>query len=73
MARRYFYLIPECVKYRIIFENKETVYGINERNEYRLFRKDTGRICFSKREALKSYISTFLDTEFEEKRQVACV
>jgi len=71
MARRFFYTVPDCVKYRIIFENKDTVYGANERNEYRLFRKNSGKISFSKREALRSYINTFLEKEFEEKRQVA--
>lgn len=73
MARRYFYSIPNCVKYRIIFENQETVYGANENGEFRLFRKDTGKISFSKREALKSYVNTFLEREFEEKRQIAYV
>lgn len=73
MARRFFYTIPDCVKYRIIFENQETVYGANEKNEYRLFRKDSGKISFSKRKALNAYINEFLEKEFEEKQQVACV
>ena len=52
MTRRYFWQTPEFIKYRIVFEDKDTVLGINEQNEHRLFRKDTGKISFDERVAL---------------------
>jgi hypothetical protein len=69
MNRRYFWLIPECVKFRTVFEDAETILGINEDNEHRLFRKDTGKICFCERETLKSFIADFLEKEFSEKTE----
>ena len=63
MNRRYFWLIPEYVKFRTVFETDETVLGVNGDNEHRLFRKDTDRICFDEREALR--LSIFKLTEFE--------
>ena len=64
MNRRYFWLIPEFTKFRTVFETAETVLGVNGDNEHRLFRKDTGKICFDEREALR--LSIFKLTEFEE-------
>ena len=51
MTRRFFWQIPECVKFRTVFEDKETILGANDDNEHHLFRKDVGKICFSEREA----------------------
>ena len=73
MNRRYFWLIPECVKFRTVFEDTETIIGVNEENEHRLFRKDTGKICFCEREALKSFIANFLEKEFLEENEEVCV
>ena len=73
MNRRYFWQIPECVKFRTIFETAETIVGVNDDNEHRLFRKDTGKICFSEREALGSFVAVFLEKEFAEKPEAACV
>jgi len=64
MRRRYFWLIPEFTRFRTVFETAETVLGVNGDNEHRLFRKDTGKICFDEREALRQ--SIFKLTEFEE-------
>jgi hypothetical protein len=64
MNRRYFWLIPEFTKFRTVFETTETVLGINDENEHRLFRKDTGVICFDEREALR--LSIVKLTEFSE-------
>lgn len=65
MNRRYFWLIPEFTRFRTVFENEETVLGVNEENEHRLFRKDTGVICFDEREALRLSIAEL--TEFKEE------
>ena len=46
MTRRYFWQMPEKTKFRTVFENEDTILGVNNRNEYKLFRKDTGRIVF---------------------------
>lgn len=53
MNRRFFWLIPEFVKFRAVFETNETVVGVTDGNERRLFRKDTGRICFDEHEAFR--------------------
>lgn len=73
MNRRYFWLIPECVKFRTVFEDAETILGVNEQNEHRLFRKDTGKICFSEREALKSLVANFLEQEMICEEEEVCV
>ncbi|MGI8885060.1 MAG: hypothetical protein ACR2IA_12535 [Pyrinomonadaceae bacterium] len=73
MNRRYFCQIPECIKYRTVFEDAETIVGVNDDNEHRLFRKDTGKICFSEREALGSFVTVFLEKEFSEKSEVMCL
>jgi hypothetical protein len=52
MTRRYFWQIPEFIKYRTVFETDDTVLGANENGEHQLFRKDTGKICFDERVAL---------------------
>ena len=68
MNRRYFWLIPEFVKFRTVFETTETVLGVTDENEHRLFRKDTGVICFDEREALRLSIVKLTDfSEVEEK------
>ncbi len=64
MNRRYFWLIPEFVKFRTVFETAETVLGVNVDKEHRLFRKDTGKISFDEREALRQSIVKL--TEFDE-------
>lgn len=66
MNRRYFWLIPEFTKFRTVFETAETVMGVNDENEHRLFRKDTGKICFDEREALRLSIVRLTEFETEE-------
>ena len=63
MNRRYFWLVPEFTKFRTVFETAETVLGVNDEHEHRMFRKDTGKICFDEREALR--LSIVKLTEFE--------
>lgn len=73
MNRRLFWLIPECVKFRIVFEDAETILGINEENDHRLFRKDTGKICFSEREALRLSLAALFENEFADESEAVCV
>ena len=68
MTRRFFWLIPECAKFRIVFEDMETVFGVNSRNEYRSFRKDTGIIAFCKPKKLRTMARSFLRKEIAGKK-----
>lgn len=79
MNRRFFWLIPKFTKFRTIFENAETVLGINDAGERRLFRKDTGIICFDERKALAICVAELVKDAPEKevflinRREVACV
>lgn len=63
MNRRFFWLIPEFEKFRTVFETAETVLGANEKGEHRLFRKDTGKVCFDESEALRLSIVKLSESE----------
>ena len=52
MTRRHFWQVPEFIKFRTVFENEDSILGVNEKNEHKLFRKDTGSISFDERTAL---------------------
>lgn len=69
MNRRHFWTVPDCVKFRLVFEDKETVVGVNDANEHRTLRKDTGKIFFSAQEALKSFVKDFIDKEVVPKNK----
>ncbi len=73
MNRRYFWTIPDCIKFRVVFEDRETVLGVNEANEHKLLRKDSGRIFFSPQDALKSFVADFLEKEVAAKTGEICV
>lgn len=77
MTRRYFWLIPEFTKFRTIFEDAETVVGVSDDNEHRLFRKDTGKVCFDERDALRLSIILLVEAEseqfFTENYKAVCV
>jgi hypothetical protein len=64
MNRRIFWQVPECVKFRAVFEDAETIVGVNEAGEHRLFRKDTGRIVFSEREALEISLAALVEKDW---------
>lgn len=66
MNRRIFWLIPEFVKFRTVFETAETILGVNDRNEHRLFRKDAGKICFDESDALRLSINKLSEPEIRE-------
>ena len=73
MNRRYFWTVPDCVKHRVIFEDRETVVGVNDANEHRTLRKDTGKIFFSAQDALKSFVADFLEKEVAPRNKEVCV
>ncbi|HEY0049910.1 MAG TPA: hypothetical protein VGB68_11520 [Pyrinomonadaceae bacterium] len=65
MNRRYFWQVPEYIKFRIVFEDAETILGATANNEYRLFRKDTSQIVFSICEALDVCFASLMMQESE--------
>ena len=78
MNRRHFWHMPEAVKFRTVFEDAETVLGVNERNEHRLFRKDSGDITFAENEALEKSLASLIKKNFknlkpERKRNLKLV
>lgn len=52
MTRRHFWQVPEFIKFRTVFENGDSILGVNEKGDHKLFRKDTGCISFDERAAL---------------------
>lgn len=65
MKSRYFWEKANLTKYTIFFETDETVLGRNEKNEFRLFRKDTDLISFSEREVLEIRLA-----ELENEKEI---
>lgn len=65
MNRRFFWQVPEYIKFRIVFEDAETILGATENNEYRLFRKDTNQIVFSICAALEMSLASLREKEIE--------
>ena len=56
MTRRYFWQVSDYSRFRTVFENEDTILGVNKKNEHKLFRKDTGSIMFEKPGTLKKRI-----------------
>lgn len=73
MSRRYFWTVPDCIKFRVVFEDGEIVLGVNDANEHKLLRMDSGRIFFSPQDALKSFVADFLEKEVAPKKEELCV
>ena len=46
MTRRYFWQLPECTRFRIVFENEDIVLGVDRGGSQKVFRKDSGRVSF---------------------------
>lgn len=63
--KRHFWQMPEGIKFRTVFEDQETVLGVNERNEHRLFRKDTNGITFAENEALEMSLTSLIKKNFK--------
>lgn len=57
--------MPEGIKFRTIFEDAETVMGVNDRNEHQLFRKDTSKITFAEKEALENSLTSLIKKNFK--------
>lgn len=53
MKNKLFYEKRTLKKFRIVFESTEIIVGADKKNKCRTFRKDTGVIAFSRREALE--------------------
>jgi hemolysin-activating ACP:hemolysin acyltransferase len=64
MNRRFFWQVPEYIKFRVVFETDETILGATENNEYRLFRKDTNQIVFSICEAMQRCLESLGEKQF---------
>lgn len=71
--RRFFWQTPECVKFRTVYEDAETIVGASESGEHRLFRKDTGKICYTEGDALAAFTEMFFEKEFLEKSEAVGV
>lgn len=65
MHRRFFWQVPEYIKFRVVFETDETILGATDENEYRLFRKDTNQIVFSICEAIDVCFASLVAAESE--------
>lgn len=63
---RHFWLIPEFVKFRTVFETDETVLGVNDAAEHRLFRKDPKRLSFDESDALRRSIVHLSESDTED-------
>jgi hypothetical protein len=70
MNRRFFWQVPEYIKFRIVFETDETILGATDDNEYRLFRKDTNQIVFSICEALDVCFASLMTQESESLTRI---
>jgi hypothetical protein len=70
MNSRFFWQVPEYIKFRIVFEDAETILGATENNEYRLFRKDTNQIVFSICEALDVCFASLMTQESESFNEI---
>ena len=65
MNRRYFWQIPELNRFRTVFEDSEIVLGADGDNQHRLFRKDTGKVCFDEQEAKRLCVESLTKDETE--------
>lgn len=63
MTQRYFWQVPELNRFRTVFEDADVVLGAGSDNQKRLFRKDTGIICFDEREAKRLCVDSIMEDE----------
>ncbi len=57
MSKRVFYETRSLKRFTVVFESREVIVGVDRRRKRKLFRKDTGVIAFSRREALELRLS----------------
>ena len=63
MTDKYFWQIPQCKKFRVIFEDDEVLVGESNDHEYQTFRKDSQFIGFSERESLEQSLGFLANKE----------
>jgi hypothetical protein len=63
MNGRFFWQVPQCKKFRVIFEDSEIMVGASDDNKYQTFRKDSDLIGFSEREALEQSLSFLVNID----------
>ena len=59
MNSKFFWQVPQCKKFRIIFEDEDIMVGVSDDNNYQTFRKDSNFIGFTEQQALEQSL-TFL-------------
>ena len=59
MNSKFFWQVPQCKKFRIIFEDEDIMVGVSDDNNYQTFRKDSNFIGFTEQLALEQSL-TFL-------------
>lgn len=63
MNGRFFWQVPQCKKFRVIFEDSDIMVGASDDNKYQTFRKDSGLIGFSESEALEQSLSFLVNKD----------
>lgn len=71
MKSNFFWEKRTCKKLRIIFESEEIIVGADRKNKYQTFRKDTGLIAFSRREAIEMKLADLTTRQNSEAKQDA--
>ena len=66
MKNRVFYEKRTLKKFRIVFETLEIIVGADRKNKHRTFRKDTGLIAFSRREAIEMKLNDLTNRQQTE-------
>lgn len=61
MTEGFFWQIPELTRFRTIFEDADVVLGAAADNQRKLFRKDTGRVCFDETKAKQLCVDFLLE------------
>lgn len=63
MNGKFFWQVPQCKKFRVIFEDSEIMVGASDDNLYQTFRKDSAFVGFSEREALEQSLSFLVNLD----------
>ncbi|MBK7707471.1 MAG: hypothetical protein IPJ30_17395 [Acidobacteria bacterium] len=76
MKSSYFWERSTLNRFKIVFENADTVFGRNAANEFRTFRKDGNIISFSEREVLEIRLAELAgnkEPETDEKERFGAI
>jgi hypothetical protein len=63
MKSKVFWQVPQCKKFRIIFEDEDIMVGVSDDNNYQTFRKDSKFIGFTEQEALEQSLTFLVSNE----------